>query len=34
MAFSFLAGESAATLNMNKLALMKQLGNGLVRSWF
>lgn len=32
--FSFLAGESAATLNMNKLALMKQLGNGLVRRWF
>lgn len=34
MAFSFLASERAATLNMNKLVLMKQLGNGLVRGWF
>lgn len=32
--FSSLAGESVATLNMNKLVLMKQLGNGLVSCWF
>lgn len=28
------AGENASTLNMNKHIMMKQLGNGLLCSWF